>query len=125
MTTKEKIEVMQGYLDGKIIQKLYDDGWVDCSIEEEPDWDWDCDYRIKPEPKLRPYRNPEEFLQAQKEHGPYLRSGVAQYYLPIMVDMENGIVYADRYDVYFRTYEELMGQRVWQDGTPCGITEEE
>lgn len=63
MTTKEQIEVMQAYLDGKTIEcrseleaKL---GWVEVS---EPKWNWTaCEYRIKPDPK-RP-RTWEEFCE--------------------------------------------------------------
>lgn len=57
MTTKEKIEVMQAYLDGKQIQtrRLRRDkgGWADWPNEGEPVWDfWSCEYRIKPEPRI-------------------------------------------------------------------------
>lgn len=64
-TTKEKIEVMQAYVDGKQIQVwLSTTGWTD--IVREPCWEWsDCDYRIKPEPKeptYRPYESVEEMV---------------------------------------------------------------
>ena len=54
-TTKEMIEVMKGYEDGKIVQyKTHDlDGsWLSLP---HPSWDWaKYDYRIKPEKKTRP-----------------------------------------------------------------------
>lgn len=52
-TTKEKIEVMQAYIDGKEIEikKLTDTAsWVKIisSNKNEPEWDWrNFDYRIK------------------------------------------------------------------------------
>ena len=51
MTTKEKIAVMQAYVDGKKIQCKYlseeKDCWCDCEV---PLWHWYMkDYRIKPE----------------------------------------------------------------------------
>ena len=54
MTTKEKIEVMQAFEDGKEIEGRptyvtkggYDPGWH--SIDGEPSWNWDqCKFRVK------------------------------------------------------------------------------
>lgn len=57
MTTKEKIEVMQAFVDGKTIQykqKLSNQWHEWLHWDEEPYWSWsDTDYRIKPEPKIR------------------------------------------------------------------------
>ena len=125
MTTKEKIAVMQAFDEGKPIEyKLATDSDTDWVLNSDPQWDWEkCIYRIKPEPKLRPYATPEEFLQAMKEHGPCIRLGVKQYYIPKMIDDNKGIVYADRFRSYFVEYKDLPGQMVWQDNTPCGILE--
>jgi len=52
-TLKDKIEVMQAALDGKNIQRQYDEElkqWVDIA-GAGAQWDWvNYDYRIKPEP---------------------------------------------------------------------------
>lgn len=56
MTTKEKIEVMQAYLDGKQIQFREfplngREKWMD--LTGEPAWKWGTyEYRIKPEPRI-------------------------------------------------------------------------
>lgn len=64
MTTKEKIEVMQAFEDGKKIQCLskFADHWIDCY---SPLWNWYiCDYRIKPEESTyRPYKDTEEMVE--------------------------------------------------------------
>ncbi len=68
MTTKEKIEVMQAYLNGKKIQfkEIADDTWEDCSYRFEPDWNWSVfRYRVKPEkekPRLMTHRQLAEWL---------------------------------------------------------------
>ena len=62
MTTKEKIEVMQAYLDGKPIESKpkkpryrEETGWASWVSHTEPVWDfWSCEYRIKPEPRIKP-----------------------------------------------------------------------
>lgn len=51
MTTKEKIEVMNAYAEGKKIQFRTpgDHDWLDWTCPDEPKWNWGgCDYRIKP-----------------------------------------------------------------------------
>lgn len=64
MTTKEMIEIMQAYEDGKIIEYRLkntkeDEPWV---LISKPCWDWDkCDYRIKPKDSYRPYMDANEF----------------------------------------------------------------
>ena len=54
MNTKEKIEIMQAYLDGKTIQytdKSYEN-WED--LHNEPLWNFkECYFRIKPKQKVK------------------------------------------------------------------------
>ena len=57
MNTKEKIEVMQAYLEGKVVQIRYGQEWIDWDSEEfgEPEWCWDSDeWRIKPKEVVKP-----------------------------------------------------------------------
>jgi hypothetical protein len=52
-TTREMIEVMQAYVDGKAIQSadIWESQYIDNSC---PRWDWPhVDYRIKPKPKVK------------------------------------------------------------------------
>lgn len=126
MTTKEKIKIMKAYLDGKPIQikmAFSSEDWHDYCEHNEPVWAWaKCDYRIKPEPKLRPYKSAEDFLQAQKEHGMMIKS-CGQYFFATMVDRDRGIVINNIKGSIFITYQELLESRLWQNGTPCGIEE--
>lgn len=57
MNTKEKIEVMQAYLDGELVQLRRGQEWLDWDQEEdgEPFWNWDLDkWRIKPKEVVKP-----------------------------------------------------------------------
>ena len=52
MNTKEKIEVMQAFLDGKKIECKFTSAYTWSVMDGEPKWDWVAnDYRIAPEPK--------------------------------------------------------------------------
>lgn len=119
-TTKEKIAVMQAYEDGKTIQQDYHGEWVDIDV---PEWNWaTSDYRVMPEPKLRPYKDAAEFLQAQKEHGLYIEIEQGMYIIPLNISTENRSVLV-AYGKSPLTFSELVDKK-WQDGTPCGIIEE-
>lgn len=67
--TKERIAVMQAYVDGKQIQwERSDDKWVDVS---EPSWSINNNFRIKPETKYRPFKNADECWQEMLKHQPF------------------------------------------------------
>ena len=67
--TVERIKVMQAFVDGKQIQYKEDDGrWKDV---KDPIWARANEYRIKPEPKYRPFKNAEECWQEMLKHQPF------------------------------------------------------
>ena len=61
-TTAEKIKVMQAFEDGKAVEgKVCIAGQPWVNLCEEPMWDWRTqDYRLKPQPKYRPFETIEE-----------------------------------------------------------------
>lgn len=130
-TTKEMIEVMQAFVDGKTIQsRRYNfEEWEDI-IYCIPTWNWDVfEYRIKPEqkvPKYRQYKNVIEFIDDYKERFNHqtiwLRGGVG---------CNNGLRLlvigfdSDKNDVAIGGLgwfgmEPLFKEFVYLDGTPCG-----
>ncbi len=135
MTTKEMIEVMQAYERGEQIEYRENpdryhnlDEW---EYADAPVWDWySYEYRIKPQPAYRPYKDAAEFLAAQKEHGMYLRpkDEASRYELPTSIDDEKVVFIlptntSNAYAVCYH-YDNLLKDKVWQDGTPCGVKEE-
>lgn len=70
----------------------------------------------------RPYANAQEFLEAQKIHGPYIK--MQGYRLPVRV-CDNGIE-LDFAGIRRYSFLELVSgylHVVWQDGSKCGIIE--
>lgn len=121
-------EALEAYKNGRPVQvEVSPEIWKD--IEEEylgsPGR-----YRIRP-PK--PYKSAEEFLDAQKKHGPYVKVKCKEdsqnyYYASIIrvyprfVDL--GIFRGhSTNNVCKITYEEFLDTRyfTWQDGTICGV----
>ena len=62
---------MLAYADGKEIE--YKNGALkDWSITSVPTFNWGSnDYRIKPEPKYRPFKDAEECWQEMQKHQPF------------------------------------------------------
>lgn len=136
MTDDQIIEVVKAHKEGKVIQWCNADknDWADyqvCSFKDSGlNFDFmHYDYRIKPEPKLRPYKSVEEFLTAQKEHGPNI---IEDDWFGIPLSGRN---YGEDTKIFL--YNEIgksftaVSFKVicnkpykWQDGTPCGIIEE-
>jgi hypothetical protein len=135
MTTKEMIEVMQAFARGEQIE--YRDKGAECwfPLSFDPDWNWEkFDYRVKLQPAYRPYKNADEFLKAQKEHGMYLHHDDFPnwYQLPLFVT-DKAVTLSDTLSEVHddsRFYEReitllrLFREFKWQDGTPCGVKEE-
>lgn len=115
------IEVMQAYERGEQIEcrDLGTESWY--PVSNDPDWNMsDFEYRIKPKPTYRPYKNIQEFLQAQKEHGIYLQEKETRcMIMPLGVNYYRVTIPSRSY-----RYKQLLNTFVWQDGTPCGVKEE-
>ena len=69
---KEMLPVLQAFADGKTIESRCIKGdkslWYD---DEDPSFDNDFEYRIKPEPKFRQFKNAEECWQEMLKHQPF------------------------------------------------------
>ena len=129
MATKEMIEVMQAYDRGEQIERRDRCGnnWF---LSPVPSWDWvQYDYRVKPKPTYRPYKNATEFLAAQKEHGMNIRRKGCNYYiLPLYITDNIISIQYSRSDGSVvsvdKLYIDLLREYTWQDGTPCGVKEQ-
>lgn len=114
------ISVMQAAQEGRKIEYRHNDqlsnGWKPCP---QPSWNWiHFEYRVKPEPQLRPYVNAKEFLAAMKEHGPYVyRNG---FYSIVGIIDDNGVKVDNAHIPYIHL---LSLDYQWQDGTPIGVVE--
>lgn len=133
--TKERIVVMQAYVDGKQIQvESSDSKWADVP---EPSWSINGNYRIKPEPRYRPFKNAEECWQEMLKHQPFgwiKEKGDKPSYELLACVSEN-----DEAPISFASYGSAVGMGVtvrsncefsktfngftFADGTPFGVKE--
>ena len=65
---KELLPFIQAFAEGKTIQVLANDTWKD---EDYPFFGPLCQFRIKPEPKYRPFKTQEECWNEMLKHQPF------------------------------------------------------
>ena len=129
-TTEEKIAVMAAYKEGKKIERqvIGEQYWMVWNIREEPHWNWElCDYRIKEEPKYRPYKTIEEVLEAIKNHGHYVKDNNTYRILKKFTLLEDGDIcyhFSGWTSTAVRTWDYIHDKITWADGAPFGVMEE-
>ena len=117
---KEWLPIIKAFAEGKTVQIKVRGKWVDlCETDfsRSPD-----EYRIKPEPKYRPFKNQEECWQEMLKHQPF--GWIRGKYSAILYLIDS--IASDReacvsgnhvsFDFIIKNYE-------FADGTPCGISE--
>lgn len=125
--TKERIAVMQAYVDGKQIQvESSDSKWADVP---EPSWSINGNYRIKPEPKYRPFKDAEECWQEMLKHHPFgwiKGKEDGHYSMVTTVDAAagEGKKHIDISGDYLCSLDETMSCYTFADGAPFGVKEE-
>ena len=122
MKVSEQIAIMNAYEDGKTIEQKRIDRTKWESIVYVEDFQFDFvmnEYRIKPEPKYRPYESVDEAFNEAKNHGFWVKCKNKESLCTIH-DFGVGICG----DLYINGYDALkfMNDFVWcDDGSQCGI----
>lgn len=109
---KELLPIIKAYSEGKKIQFFNGEEWIDkeiLSFDANP-----YRYRIKSETKYRPFKDAEECFNEMGKHQPfgYIKYKDKNSYSPIS--------FGDNSD-----FDYLLENRIFADGTPFGIKEEE
>ena len=120
---KALLPIIQAYIEGKTIQYRHsvNDVWgvvPNLKLDGYPE-----NYRVKPEPKYRPFKSAEECWQEMQKHQPFgwVKDDDCLYNLIENISCD-GVLIAnvDRYE-----FDEAMGTVTFADGTPFGIKEED
>ena len=115
--------IIRAYSEGKTIEYLIAEGkWVKL---EDPGFSYDASlYRVKPEPRYRPFQNVEECWEEMKKHEPFgwLTNDSGTYFMMDFVG-DTDISIPNAAIIGFDKALSL-GQK-FADGTPFGIKEED
>ena len=120
---KRRAELYSALAKGKSVQVQGIDGsWVDVDIDKLNYFIETPIFRIKPEPKYRPFESQEECWNEMLKHQPFgwVKSPRGELFCIDKV-FEEGIVYKHS-SCHFNEY--LEGQYSFVDGAPFGIKEE-
>lgn len=123
----ELLPIIQAYAEGKAIESRCIKGdkslWYD---DEDPSFDDDFEYRIKPETKYRPFKNAEECWQEMSKHQPFGWIIFPNGEVNSLIIFNEGIAIGDRNNgvIGFVTATDLFKIK-FADGTPFGVKVEE
>ena len=118
---KQLLPIIQAFAEGKAIESRCIKGdkslWYD---DEDPSFDNDLEYRLKPEPKYRPFANAEECWQEMQKHQPFgytydRFNGIRDCITKVATA---GVSYDSPTVISF---EEVFDKFVFADGVPFGI----
>lgn len=121
--TKERIAVMQAYVDGKQIQGERSDGkWV---YVPEPSWSINENFRIKPEPKYRPFKDAEECWQEMLKHEPFgwIKCRGCYFNIVAVTDVYAYLSEADGSAILLAS-KNSYNDNTFVDGAPFGVKED-
>ena len=125
---KELLPIIQAFAEGKNVQVFYENEWITLSefnFDKCPNL-----YRIKPEPKYRPFKTPEECWQEMLKHQPFgwikqkendgkiVHTGyIFEVTNQVLITLSSDVGNVTTSSYLFRAY-------TFADGTPFGIKEE-
>lgn len=124
--TKERIKVMQAYVDGKDIEcwDEYNEKWERIG---NPSWNTDKVYRIKPEATYRPFKSAQECIEELKKHEPFgwvkYRPNADYNYWSISGIRCDGVVDFINLGDDWCSANTVFAYYTFFDGTPFGIKE--
>lgn len=111
---KELLPIIKAYSEGKEIE--FQELGGNWELLTYPNFDGEpCHYRIKPEPKYRPFKSIEECWGEMQKHQPFgwlKKIKGTESYFPLAVDSQIN------FEFRFTNY-------LFADGTPFGIKEKE
>lgn len=122
---KELLPIIQAFAEGKTVQTIDKNGeWINCSCINFEFNSSPNSYRIKPEPKYRPFKDAEECWQEMQKHQPFgwvIRNNM--WKIIVAEVLSDGVVLHNQSGSYY-DFEEANRILTFVDGTVFGIKEE-
>lgn len=128
---KKFYPILQAYAEGKVIETRTDPSTLkrkdtpnDWTEMKEIEFWKNTEYRIKPEPKYRPFKNAEECWNEMQKHQPFgwVKDRHGSKFVIENVDSRG---FVDVYDEDICSFKEVFENRTFADGLPFGIKVEE
>ena len=121
---KQLLPIIHAFAEGKAIESRCIKGdkslWYD---DEDPSFDDDLEYRIKPEPTYRPFKDAEECWKEMQKHQPFgwVEWNDVRYNIYVVSSTSVCLINGNCANMDFAyAYQKLT----FADGTPFGVKEE-
>ena len=130
---KEFYPILQAYAEGRVIEcrtkpSALSKSWQDMNewteMKEIEFWN-NTEYRIKPEPTYRPFKNAEECWQEIRKHEPFIKYKVIESSKDVYLIIQRIKTYGIETDVERLDFETAFEWFTFSDGTPFGVKVEE
>lgn len=127
---KKVLPVIQSFAEGKVIQtKNGDESWItigkeaDLNIESLAEYP-DC-FRVKPEPKYRPFKDADECWQEMLKHEPFgwIKCRGCYFNIVAVTDVYAYLSEADGSAILLAS-KNSYNDNTFVDGAPFGVKEE-
>ena len=127
---RKAAEVMLAYANGEEIEIAYSNG--SCQTVTSPEFNWGkVEYRVKQEPKYRPFKSQEECWEEMLKHQPFgwVKSKDKGYFHLIGLvqwssELEDVMITFATSENLARSSHSIYENYIFADGTPFGIKEE-
>ena len=121
---KQILPIIQAFAEGKAIECREKDKWykvLEICNEMNPQ-----DYRIKPEPKYRPFKDAEECWQEMLKHQPFgwLKGDKCFYNIVSVSNIDVSMANVSG-DIVTLDFSEVMEDNTFADGLPFGVKVED
>ena len=128
---KELLPIIQAFAEGEIIECRTKPGAISASIPnewtemKEIGFSKNIEYRIKPDPKYRPFKDAEECWHEMQKHQPFgwIKGKEDEYHTFITTVDNNDEMSLSGNSGW--SFLGIMNNYTFADGTPFGIKEEE
>ena len=118
---KELLPIMQAFAEGKTIEFRTNaiSKWIETTT---PKFDLLHEYRIKPKPKYRPFKDSEECFEEMKKHQPFgwIKASHGQFLITGLGNDKASFGISDNWHSYNYIFESYT----FTDGKPFGIVED-
>lgn len=122
-TAKKLLPIIKAFSEGKCVETKTSSGWI--SIENMGFVGNPLQYRIKPEPKYRPFKDAKECWQEMQKHQPFgwVKSKEDGSRSQITLIIKETDIFINGIGGF--TLDDIMKRFTFADGTVFGILEEE
>lgn len=121
---KELLPFIQAFAEGKTIEhkNIFNGLWTEINC---PSWVGGYKYRIKPEPKYRPFKSQEDCWQEMLKHQPFgwIKNKATNILYNLLHISKDKVVLGISSGNFVLTLSDLFEYYVFIDGAPFGIKE--